>query len=210
MISKKERKAEELYKEGMRCLLAGQFADAVMLLDISTRLFAESADAFAALCLAAHEEGRHDLLHNSLMKLLDLPDRAAIQRGVAVSYYDGGFYEEAIISVLESISLSPHHSLSNYILGRSYLALQMFGEAERVFQQALKLEPDFTVVQFLLSWLRSYLSSPESEREPLLTNAPRVPMHKYPPEIGELKRYPFAPDSIKDLYGDSPTDNGNL
>jgi tetratricopeptide (TPR) repeat protein len=200
MTVSKVTKAANFCSEGIRNLRVGQFVEAITMLQISTNLNAENPDAFAALCLAAHEDSQHDLLYAS-MKLLDLPDRAAIQRATAVNYYDSGFYLEAITCALESLTIRPEDALGNYILGRSYLALQMFGEAERVLQRTIELAPDFKVVESHLTWLKTYLSIPERERIPLLKTNHPVPMHRHPLDIREMKKYPFAPDSLKDLFG---------
>lgn len=171
------------YDEGIRCLETGQFGEAITQLRISTYLNTENPDAFAALCLAAHEAELDDLLfHTSIMKLLALPDGPAISRAMAIDSYQSGFCLEAIVYALKSLDTCPNNVLSIYILGRSYLAAQMFEEAERSLRRALKLEPDFAVVQSLLDRLVSYLSLPE--RIPLL-DTPCVPMHRSPPYIGE-------------------------
>jgi tetratricopeptide (TPR) repeat protein len=196
-------KAAEFYGDGVRCLRAGQFTEAITLLNVSIELNPESHDTLAAQSLAAHEEGRHDLLHSSIMRLLEFSGgEAALRRATAVELYDGGFYLEAVTSVLEALVISPKEPLSCYILGRSYLALQMFSEAERVFNRALILAPDFKVVESHLLWLKSYLSVPEQERIPLLRDAPRVRMHCHPLDVREMKKYPFTADSIRDLYGE--------
>lgn len=195
-------KAISFYNEGMRLLMEGQFGEAITALRISTDLDGQNSRALAALCLAAHEEGEHGLLYASIMKLLDLSDRSSAQRATAVSYYDGGFYLEAVTCALESLTICPDDALTNYILGRSYLALHMFGEAERALRRALVIAPDFAVVESLLLWLETYLSVPERERVPLLTNARRVPMHCYPLDVREMEKYPFTQDSLRDLYGE--------
>ncbi|HMF58348.1 MAG TPA: tetratricopeptide repeat protein [Pyrinomonadaceae bacterium] len=197
----RSRQATDFYNDGARCLRMGQFAEAITMLQISISLNPEKPDAFAALCLAAHEDSQHDLLYASVMRLFDLPDRAAVQRGTAVNYYDSGFYLEAVTCALESLTIRPDEALGNYILGRSYLALNMFAEAERVLGRALELAPDFKVVESHLTWLKTYLSIPECERIPLLETDRSVPMHQHPLDIREMEKYPFAADSLKDLFG---------
>jgi tetratricopeptide (TPR) repeat protein len=179
----------------------GRFAEAITILRLVIGMDPKHADAHAALCVAAHEEGEHDLIHISTMQLFDLPNRGAIQRAEAVGYYDSGFYEEAVATISESIQLCPHEALGYYILGRSQLALFSFNEAQASFLKACELAPDFAVVRSLLTWLTTYLSIGESERMPLLVNTPRVPLHQPPPDIREMTKYSFTPDSLEDLYG---------
>ncbi len=190
-----------LYEEGIQLLIAGKFAEAITLLRLAIGIDPEHPNAHAALCLAAHEEGEHDLLYVSTIKLFDLPNRGAMQRAVAVSYYDSGFYEEAVAAICESIKLCPQEALGFYILGRSQLALFKFKEARASFLKAYELAPDFAVVKSLLTWLTTYLSVDESERLPLLVNTPRVRLHQPPPDIREMTKYPFTQDSLDDLYG---------
>lgn len=176
------------YDKGVRCLQAGQFADAITQLRISTLLIPENPDAFAALCLAAHEAESDDLLfHTSMTKLLVLTDGPAILRAMAIDSYQRGFCPEAIAYASRPLITTPNDVLSIYILGRSYLAAQMFGEAKRALRRALQLEPDFAVVESLLDWLVIYLSVPECERIPLV-NTPVVPMHSYPLTILDLEK----------------------
>jgi tetratricopeptide (TPR) repeat protein len=201
MTFDRSRQAAEFYSDGARYLRIGLFAEAITMLQISTDLHPENADAFAALCLAAHEDSQHDLLYASMVKVLDLSDRAAVQRATAVNYYDGGFYLEAVTCALESLVVRPDEALGNYILGRSYLALQMFTEAERVLGRALELAPDFKVVESHLMWLKTYLSVPEHKRILLLNIARHVPMHQHPLDVREMEKYPFAKDSLRDLFG---------
>jgi tetratricopeptide (TPR) repeat protein len=195
-------RASDLYNEAVCHLRAGEFAEAITMLQILTNLNAENPEALATLCLAAHEDSQHDLLYASMLKLLDLPDRAAVQRAMAVNYYDSGFYLEAITCALESLTIRPNEALGNYILGRSYLALHMFVEAERVLGRALDLTPDFKAVESHLIWLKSYLSIPEHERIPLLNTDHPVPMHQHPLDILEMEKYPFTADSLRELYGE--------
>lgn len=183
--------------------MAGHFDKAVALLTTSLNFEGRNPEALAALCLAAHEGGRHDLLHSSIVKLLDFPDNeAAVRRATAVNLYDGGYYMEAVVSSLESLVISTEDPLSCYILGRSYLALHMFAEAERMLRRAHKLAPDFSVVQSLLGWIDGYTSVPETRRPRLLRHAPRVRMHEPPPDESEMAKYPFASDSLEDLFGE--------
>jgi tetratricopeptide (TPR) repeat protein len=201
MTIERTHKTAGFYDKGVRCVRVGQFAEAVTILRLAVGIDPENADAHAALCLAAHEEGEHDLIQISTMTLFDLPDKGARQRALAVSYYDGGFYTDAIKAIEESIYHSPLEALGYYILGRSQLALFNFKEAQASFLKACELSPDFAVVRALLTWLTSYLSVDESERMPLLVNMPRVPLHQPPPDIREMKKYPFTQDSLEDLYG---------
>lgn len=106
-------KASDFCDEGVRCLMEGRFGEAITALRISTDLNGQNSKALAALCLAAHEEGAHDLLYVSIMKLFDLPDRASVQRATAVSYYDGGFYLEAVTCALESLTICSDDALTN-------------------------------------------------------------------------------------------------
>src|SRR5256885_6227355 len=111
MIFDRTSQAADFYNDGIRCLRLGQFAEAITMLQISTNLNAENPDAFAALCLAAHEDSQHDLLYASIMRLFELPDRAAVQRATAVNYYDSGVYLEAITCALESLTICPDEAL---------------------------------------------------------------------------------------------------
>lgn len=202
MSLNKANTTAELYDEGVRSLMAGRFAEAAAFLEGSLSRGGANPDALAALCLAAHEEGRHGLLHSSIMRLLELDEaEAAIRRATAVDLYDGGFYMEAVVSALESLVISPEDPLGCYVLGRSYLALHMLSEAERSLRRALRSAPDFAVARSLLCWIDDYKSAPETRRPRLLEHAPRVRMHEPPPDEGELSKYPFSPDSIKELFG---------
>jgi tetratricopeptide (TPR) repeat protein len=180
MSLKRINEALGYYNKGIRCLQTGQFAEAITQLRIATHLNPGNPDAFAALCLAAHEAESDDLLfHTSLMNLLDFPDGPAISRGMAINSYQIGFYLEAILYALKSQVICPNDVLSTYILGRSYLAARMFEEAKRSLRRAFELAPDFTVVRSLLNWLVTYLSVPELDRIPIV-DLPGVPLHKYP------------------------------
>ena len=196
-----KKEVTNLYEEGIQCLRSGNFTEAITILRLAIGIDPEHANAHAALCLAAHEAGEHDLIQISAMKLIDLPNRCARQLATSVSYYDGGFYEDAIKIIEESIRLCPHEALSYYILGRAQLALFKFKEAQASFLKACELASDFAVARSLLTWLATYLSVDESERIPLLMNVSRVPMHQPPPDIRDMTKYPFTQDSLDDLYG---------
>lgn len=188
MSLKRINEALGYYNKGIRCLKSGQFAEAITQLRIVTHLNPENPDAFAALCLAAHEAESDDLLfHTSFMNLLDFPYGPAISRGMAINSYQIGFYLEAIVYALKSQVICPNDVLSIYILGRSYLALQMFEEAKRSLRRALELEPDFAIVRSLLNWLATYLSVPELDRISI-EDTPGVPLHNYPSNIGGLEK----------------------
>ncbi len=201
MIFSTMNKAREIFEQAMCSLRGGKFVEAITVLRLVISIDPQHADAHAALCVAAHEEGEHDLIYTSTMKLFDLPERAAIHRAVAVSYYDSGCYKEAVNTICESIQLCPDEALNYYILGRSQLALFELKEARESLLKACNLAPDFAVVKSLLTWLDKYLSIEEGERLPLLVNMPCVPMHRPPPDICEMKKYPFTQDSLNDLYG---------
>src|SRR5882724_9580135 len=180
MSLKRTNEALGYYNKGICCLQTGQFEEAITQLRIATHLNPENPDALAALCLAAHEAESDDLLfHTSLMTLLDFPDSPAISRGMAINSYQIGFYPEAIVYALKSQVICPNDVLSAYILGRSYLAAQMFEEAKSSLRRALELEPDFAVVRSILNWLVTYLSVSELDRIPIV-DTPGVPLHKYP------------------------------
>lgn len=201
MIFDREEKAADFYRDGLSELRRGEFTEATKLLTVAVFLRPQFAGAHAALCLAAHEARDHHRLFNALMELLDLPDEAAVLRGLAVSSYEAGMYEEAIISIQESINIRPQDALSHYILGRSHLAIHEFNEATESFHKALELSPDFAIVESLLRWISNHLSVAEDERVRLLINAPRVPMHQPPPDTREMEKLHLTPDSIQILYG---------
>lgn len=203
MTAEDQKDEADFYGEGVRNLQAGKFALAASLLSFATIVRLNEADALAALCLAAHEGGRHDMLYASFLKLTELPEQAAVLRGLAISNYDAGLYAEAVIASHRSLALAPDVTLTYYILGRSYLALHRFAEAQKEFQQALKLADNFAVVEALQLWVNVYLSAPTEKRIPLLLKAPVTRMHRPPPDARSLAQYPFTPDSlefIEDIY----------
>lgn len=180
MSFKRSNEALSYYDEGIRCLRIGQFAEAVIQLKLSTYLDNENPDALVALCLAAHEVELDDpLFHMSLSRLLVLPDGPALPLGIAIQDYRRGFYTDAIAYASRSLNRYSRSSLSLYVLGRAYLAEQMFEESKSSFRRALELDPDFAVVQKLYRWLLTYLSFPENERHQTL-EIPGTPMHCYP------------------------------
>lgn len=147
------------YKNGLRCLKLGDFAEAIAQLRTAAELCSEDEEAFAALCLAADEAESDDSTFDVLMtRVWTVPDGAAFLRVLAIDSCRRGLYLDAIVYALQSVLIAPNNVLSIYVLGRSYLAARNFESAKRSFRRALELEPDFAIARSKLNLVSTRLS----------------------------------------------------
>jgi tetratricopeptide (TPR) repeat protein len=70
-------------------------------------------------------------------------------------YYQRGNYEQALALWREVSKTSTHYAVALNDLGSAYIMLKRFDEAKKALSEALRLEPDNSLFQNNLAWLKT-------------------------------------------------------
>jgi Tfp pilus assembly protein PilF len=156
MASDKKRQAWERLKEAYEAQMAGDFDRAVELYQASIALF-PTAEAHTFLGWTYHFQGRIDeaVAECKLAIQVD-PDFGNPYNDIGAYLIGLEKYDEAIPWLEQAIKAKryePRH-FPLFNLGRVYLAQGFLSRAREMFQQALEIEPDYTLARESLEKLR--------------------------------------------------------
>ncbi len=148
--------AWELVREAYQYQIGGEYDMAVELYKRSLNLH-PTAEAYTFLGWAYHYQGKLDEAIEECKKAIQIdPEFGAPYNDIGCYLIDRERYDEAIPwleRALQSRRYDSHH-LPHYHLGRAYVAKELYREASRHFEAALRINPDYALARQRLEELR--------------------------------------------------------
>ncbi len=146
-------RAESLRKLGEAYMSENKDAAAFRKLKESEMLNPDDPYTQFALGIFYFNKEKYDLSIDHYKKCLELkPDFTSVRNNIGLAYLKKGDYDSAI-SFFESLNdnfvyATPHYPLFN--LGQAYYYKKEYKTAEKYFQQALEIEPEYVIA---IHWL---------------------------------------------------------
>src|SRR6266581_6844789 len=148
--------ARELFERGYEAQEAGRLDEAIECYRRSLALHA-SAEAHTFIGWALAQQGKHEEAIEACREAI------AVDPTFGNPYNDIGAYlielgrEDEAIEWLERAKTAPRYEprhFPHYNLGRAYLGKEMYSHATRCFQEALEIEPRYSLARQALDSLR--------------------------------------------------------
>ncbi len=156
MASDKKRQAWERLTEAYEAQMAGDFDRAVELYEVSLALF-PTAEAHTFLGWTYHFQGKIDEAIAECKLAIEVdPDFGNPYNDIGAYLIGMEKYDEAIPWLEQAIRAKRYEprQFPLFNLGRVYLAKGFLSRAREMFQQALEIEPDYTLARESLEKLR--------------------------------------------------------
>lgn len=151
--------AWDLVKEAYQYQMGGEYEMAVELYKRSLKLH-PIAEAYTFLGWTYHFQGRLDEAINECKKAIQLdPEFGNPYNDIGAYLIEQGRFAEALPwleRALQSHRYESYH-FPHYNLGRALMALELYGDARRHLELALRLCPDYGIARRALAELRSKL-----------------------------------------------------
>lgn len=151
--------AWDLVKEAYQYQMGGEYEMAVELYKRSLKLH-PTAEAYTFLGWTYHFQGRLDEAINECKKAIQLdPEFGNPYNDIGAYLIEQGRFAEALPwleRALQSHRYESYH-FPHYNLGRALMALELYGDARRHLELALRLCPDYGIARRALAELRSKL-----------------------------------------------------
>jgi Tfp pilus assembly protein PilF len=146
----------ELVREAYQYQMGGEYDMAVELYKRSLNLH-PTAEAHTFLGWAHHFQGKLDEAIQECKKAIQLdPEYGAPYNDIGCYLMERDQYDEAILwleRALQSRRYDSYH-LPHYHLGRAYMAKEMYREARRHLEAALRISPDYALARKTLEEVR--------------------------------------------------------
>src|SRR5580658_4338079 len=156
MTLNRQEEAWELLREAYREQMAGDYARAVEIYKSSLALF-PTAEAHTFLGWTYHFQGKIDDAIAECKRAIEVDPEFGNPYNDIGSYLIAlGRVDEAIPwleRAIEARRYEPRH-FPHYNLGRAYLGKEMYARATKCFQEALEVEPRYSLARQALASLR--------------------------------------------------------
>jgi tetratricopeptide (TPR) repeat protein len=153
-------RAKELWEEGYRAHMHGDQDRAVELYTKSLQL-SPTAEAYTFRGWAYGRMGRTDDAVAECHKAIEVdPDFGNPYNDIGAYMIEQGNFDQAIPWLQQAIDAKryePRH-FPHYNLGRAYLGKEMYSQAMRCFQEAIEIEPRYSLARQALDSLRRMLN----------------------------------------------------
>lgn len=149
--SKKEAKAEKIFRLGMSWYWSKNYEKAVPCLEESTKLNPHDADAFFYLGVAYGDLGRHQEEIDAYKQAIRINPNYAdahYDLGVACGYL--GRWQEAVEAFKEAVRINPDDAEAYNNLGVAFKKLGRLDEAIDAYKQAIRINPDYAKAHYNL------------------------------------------------------------
>src|SRR5213083_904357 len=148
--------ALEHFQKAYEHQMKGELEEAVDLYKKSIEIH-PTAEAYTFLCWTYSFMGRYDAAIEECRKAIEVdPEFGNPYNDIGAYLIELGRFEEAIPwleRATEARRYEPRH-FPHYNLGRAYLGKEMYSHAMRCFQEALEIEPRYSVARQALNSLR--------------------------------------------------------
>jgi Tfp pilus assembly protein PilF len=155
-MSERQKQAWSLFQEAYRVQMDGDYDRAVELYKGSLDLF-PTAEAHTFLGWTYHFQGKVDQAISECKRAIAVdPDFGNPYNDIGSYLIGQGKYDEAIPWLERALSApryEPRH-FPHFNLGRAYIAKANFSRARKHFDEALRLEPNYTLARHAIENLR--------------------------------------------------------
>ena len=155
-----KQQALQLWNEAVRYHMQGELQHAIALYTESIETY-PTAEAYTFRGWAYQFLGRIDDAIEECKKAIEVdPSFGNPYNDIGAYLIELGQFDEAIPwlqQAVEARRYEPRH-FPHYNMGRAYLGKEMYGQAMRCFQEALNVEPRYTLARQALESLRRMLN----------------------------------------------------
>jgi tetratricopeptide (TPR) repeat protein len=149
-------RAWEILQDAYQAQMEGDYDRAEELYQSSLELH-PTAEAHTFLGWTYHFQGRLEEAIAECKRAIEVdPDFGNPYNDIGAYLIEKGYFEEAIPwlqQAVEAKRYEPRH-FPHYNLGRAYLGMEMYSQAMRCFQEALNVEPRYSLARQALASLR--------------------------------------------------------